>query len=553
MTATGLTDLPRPEALERTMRIAAFIALLISAWLWAGPAVLRADIFDGDAAHHVFWLYQYADPTLFPDDITVRYLRTSAPLGYRALYASIAPFYDVLSACEWVSCLLIVVSGAVAWKIGAALAEDEDASFRGLLGVIAYVVLLALSASIDLMPAMAFQRTFAFPLTLLCMYGLISRHYGWVGASWVGAALFYPVLLPVLGLGGALVFVRDMVQTRMMPRAWILNGICGVTALVLALFFIPKAPELGPAYTYAQAIKMPEYGDHGRLQLFWHGSVIGDYLRFHMMGMGWGPFHLAGVLAMVVCAYGLGRRKLIPFAVWALPGIGFALWTAMRLFPEKLMFGLYLPNRHTRWSYGAFAVVAGAAGMYALLKAMQSTTSALSARRIAFGASLAAPLLAFALTLSHYRSLMEQPVNRDLENIYSYLASLPRDTLIAGHPDLTSYVPLRTRHSVVASTETSMPWLTGYYAIVKPRVEALLRAAYATDIRDMDNEMRAYHADVFITGPEVWSATRYLDPYNDMVQSLIRRGRHEGFALLRPPADRILFRSGAYAVLSIAQ
>ena len=534
----------------RILRMAAFVALLISTYLWVGPAVLRADIFDGDAAHHVFWLYQYADPALFPDDITVRYLRTSAPLGYRALYAMIAPHVDVLSACEMLSGVLVMLTGWLAWLTAASVVEDEDPPLRGMLGVLAYVVLLACSSSIDLIPAMAFQRTFAFPFTLLCMYGLVSRRYGWVGASWVGSALFYPVLLPVLGLGGALVFLRDIALTRRMPDTWILNGFCGVAALVLALFFIPKAPELGPAYTYAQAVHMPEYGPHGRLQLFWEGNWIGNYLRFHMMGMGWGPFHLLAIVLSIACAWLFGQRRLVPFAAFALPGVGFALWAAMRLFPEKLMFGLYLPNRHTRWSYAAFAIVAGAAGLFALLNKLRHR---LSTRALTYCLSGLVPAVALTLTFPHYRALMAQPVDQNLERTYTYLASLPKTTLIAAHPDIASYIPLRTQRRVITSTETSMPWLEHYYAIVKPRVEASLRAAYATDIAEMDTELRPYAPDVFVIGPPAWTMTRYLDPYDIMVQSLLERGRREGFALRHPPADRVLFESGGYYVLRVSR
>jgi hypothetical protein len=146
---------------------------------------------------------------------------------------------------------------------------------------------------------------------------------------------------------------------------------------------------------------------------------------------------------------------------------------------------------------------------------------------------------------------MKEPANQDLENVYAFLATLPTDTVIAGHPDLMSYVPLRTRRSVVASTETSMPWLAGYYSLVKPRVEASLRSAYATRIDAIDREMSPYHARVFVTGPEVWTATRYLNPYNTMVQEAIKEGSVKGFALRSPPPDRILFRSGDYAVLRV--
>ena len=59
-----------------------------------------------------------------------------------------------------------------------------------------------------------------------------------------------------------------------------------------------------------------------------------------------------------------------------------------------------------------------------------------------------------------------------------------------------------------------MPWLKTYFARVKPRVEASLRAAYATSIEALDQELAPYGVDVFVTGPGVWRKTGYLQPYD---------------------------------------
>ena len=113
-------------------------------------------------------------------------------------------------------------------------------------------------------------------------------------------------------------------------------------------------------------------------------------------------------------------------------------------------------------------------------------------------------------------------------------------------------IPLRTRRSVLTSTETSMPWLAGYYRIEKPRVEASLRAAYAIDASALDSELAPYGVDIFVTGPPVWRETSYHEPYDrELVQGLLKRGRASGFALRDPPADRVLFRSGEYYVLRV--
>lgn len=531
---------------DRALRISAWMALVLATCLWVGPAVVRPDIFDGDAAHHVFWLYKYADPTLFPDDISVEYLRTSAPLGYRALYAAIAPVIDVLNAQEVLSVVLFFLSGWMAWKLGTAI-EGPGRALRGFLAVMTCIAMVGVSRTSDLLPAMAFQRTFALPVTLLCLWALISGRYLWVGISWLLSGLFYPVLLPVLGLAGGLVFVRDLIAQRRMPSMWIANGLSGIAALVLALYFMPQVDWLGPAVTYQQAVAMPEYGTNGRLQLHVHG-FFADYFRFHMMGLGWSAQFLLVIAAFTAAAIWMGRKLFLPTAAWIFVGVGLVLWAAMRLFPEKLMFGLYLPNRHTRWSIAAFGIVAISAGGYALIEA---ASRRMELRRIALVLAIVAPVATGLALAPRTISLMRLPFDQDLENTYAYIASLPNDMLVGAHPDLASYIPLRARHSVLTSTEVSMPWMSGYYAKVKPRLEALLRAAYATDIEEVDSLLAPYGVDVFVTGPGVWRSTGYLEPYNKMAQALIANGRRRGFALEHPPEDRILFRSGDYTVIQV--
>jgi hypothetical protein len=530
----------------RGLRACALLTLLLGAVLWAGPALLRVDIIDDDANQHIYWLYRYADATLFPHDITVEYFRTSAPFGYRALYALLAPFMDVLLAAKLVSVVLFLLSGLFAWLLATSI-EGPARELRGLAAVTALALLISVDRNAGgVIWPMAFQRSFALPLLLAGCWCLQSRRYLGVGLSCIGAALFYPVLLAVLGLTAAVLFVRDWMTTATLPRQWLGGGMLGAIALPLAFWGLPRAPELEPAYSYAQAIAMPEFGPHGRLQLY-APELWTNLLRFHMTGIGWPPLPLLAIMICVTVALAMGQRRLISPVAWMLLAAGLGLWLAMRLFPQQLMFALYLPNRHARWAVAVFGVVAAAAAAGAVFE-----TCARRNRLCTLAALLGAPVAVLLVLWPHASEQLRAPVDRDLENVYAYLESLPKDTLVAAHPDLADYIPLRSRRSVLGSTEASMPWMAGFYAVVKPRVEASLRAAYATDIASMDRELAPARVKVFVTGPQVWLQTRYFDPYDSLLQQLLARGASAGFALRAPPVERVLFRSGDYYVLRVA-
>jgi hypothetical protein len=531
--------------LSSGLRLSALACVLAAAALFYGPHLARVDLFYDDAAHHIFWLYRFTDANLFPNDLSVAYFQTSAPWGYRALYAAVAQVADVLQASEWIALALFLGSAWLVWQIALA-ATDTRRELYGLFAVLILVAFLPLSTQRDFLPATGFQRTFALPLLLLTLWGLATRTYAAVGVSWLGAALFYPVVLPVQGLGAAIVFAREFLSTRRMPPRWKFNAALGVTALGVAAFSMPVPPEIGPALTYEQAMQTAEFGPGGRLDIYHAGGT--SFLRDYSTGLGWSPRLSLLMAAGLAAAWGFGRRKSIPFAAWSMVAVGVGLWAAMRLFPEELMFGLYLPNRHSRWAIGIFGIFAIAAGAVACLERASG-----SGRRIERWAVIGAPLIAVATLLPYGLRLWNWPVDTHLEDAYAFIATLPETTLVAAHPDLADFVPVRARRSVLTSTETSMAWMQGYYAQMKPRVEASLRAAYATRIEDLDAALAPFGVDVFLSGPQVWNKTEYFRPFDTLVASLHEKGAHEGFVLEDPPPDRILFKSGDYYVVRVGK
>jgi hypothetical protein len=536
----------RRDHIESLLRWSAFACAVAGAALWLGPWLLRPSLLSNDAAHHVFWLYRYADPGLFPGDPSIGYFSSNsvAPYGYRAIYAAIAPWFDVLTAAEWLSVPLLGCSAWLAWRLGRAI-ETPDPELVGLLAVVALMLLLPV---VDLHPAMAFQRTFALPLTLLCLWGLVAHRYVWVGLSWLGSALVYPVIIPVLGLTGALVFLADLVRTRQMPAKWLLNGVLGILAILIVVLGSGTPDGVGPMVTYTQAMGMPEFGPGGRQQLF-GVTISGNWFHHHRTGLGWSP---PAVLALAVALAVLAvRRHLrwVPPAAWLLAAIGIGLWFVARL----VLFDLYLPNRHSRWSVSAFAIVAFSLAAYSVAAAfVASTRNGLSIgttwpRALA----LLAPVVVAVSLAPAASARWSEPEDADLENAYRYLATLPRDTLVMAHPDLANFVPVRTRRSVVASTEAAIAFMQGYYGQYRPRLVDSLRVAYATSWPEVDEIADRYGADVVLTGPSVWASTRYDAGFEDLLGELQGAGNERSFVLRNPAADRILFRSGETYVVRV--
>ena len=530
---------------ERALRFSAAACVGIAAVLWMGPFVIRRDLFNDDAAHHVFWLYRFADPSLFPHDMSIEYFASVSPWGYRALYAALVPFVDALLAAEVFSVFLLLVSGVLAWHLGKSLVPEN----RPLAGLLACATMLLLLPVRDLLPAMGLERAFALPITLLCLWALVARRYAWVGLSWLAAALFYPPIVPGLGLTGGIVLLADFARDRRLPPYWRWNAALGCAAIAIVLFGTVTPDGVGPMVTYEQTQTMPEFSPRGRMELF--GTTWTRYwFTHHRTGFGWAPRRLLSIAAAVLAAVLCGRGALIPRPAWALVLTGVSLWAAARLW----LFHLYLPERHLRWAMAVFAVVAFTAAGWAIVSTV-SRRGRLGPRgmaRFRWVIALATPLVVLRALLPPATRAWQTPVDVDLERAYAFLASLPTDAVVAAHPDLADYVPVRARHSVLASTEGAHAYMLGYYAWVRPRIEVSLRAAYATSWRELDEVLIPYDVDVVLTAPAVWARKDYYAPYDDLVHELIARGEQEGFVLAKPAGDRVLFRSGEVYVIRVA-
>ncbi len=556
----AVTQRPSPSTNASTWvaRVSALLCVLIAAALWLGPALIREDLFTDDANQQVFWLYTYADPGLFPGDPSVEYYSsgTNAPIGYRAIYATLAPLADTLATAEWLSVPLLLAVAFFSARLGRAIVRESPyTELGGLTGV---AIAMALLSHIDLLQPLASQRAFAPPLALMCLWALVSGHYAWVGVSWILSALLYPVILPVLGLSGGMVFLLDLGRDKKLPRGWLWNGVLGVAAVAIAFLSRGLADHLGPQVTYEQALQLPEFGPLGR-QVLW-GVGWHDYLFVHhRTGLGVAaPIVLAACIFALV-AVALRRRSWIPPAVLVMGATGVALWAVAR----AILFTLYLPNRQSRWTVTAAAIALLTAGTVAMVAAFAEWVQQLSvyrnrvlptgdARSATVALAMAiAPLIVAASLYPAFVTRWNWPDQKDLERAYAFLRTLPKDTLVAAHPDLADNVPIRARRSVLASTETSITFHRGYYAAYVPRLEAALDAAYATDWAALDARLRPYGVDVVLSRDTIFKNPRYYAPFDERVARLTRGVDPSTFVLRNPPAARLLFRSGDVVVVRV--
>jgi hypothetical protein len=149
---------------------------------------------------------------------------------------------------------------------------------------------------------------------------------------------------------------------------------------------------------------------------------------------------------------------------------------------------------------------------------------------------------------------LSRPVDADLHALHDFLATLPKTALVAAHPADADRIPLRAKRAVLASDETAQPYWLGYYEPERERLEASLRACYATSWTDLDAFATGRHVAVFVTNADRYDDARrdrLREPFGSLEASIAAAGKSAGFTLASPPAVRVLFRRGRYAVVRL--
>ena len=131
------------------------------------------------------------------------------------------------------------------------------------------------------------------------------------------------------------------------------------------------------------------------------------------------------------------------------------------------------------------------------------------------------------------------------KGLYQFLATLPKDSLLAGHPEIMDPVPLYSRRRVLVTAELSHPYMDGYYGKIKERSLRFFDAYYSASGQEILHFARKFGVTHLVVNREHFSpeylraGNFYFQPYNDYVQNLVKGNRE--FFLGRIPTDKILF------------
>jgi hypothetical protein len=135
--------------------------------------------------------------------------------------------------------------------------------------------------------------------------------------------------------------------------------------------------------------------------------------------------------------------------------------------------------------------------------------------------------------------------NNGLENfsryagLYRYAERLPKDALIAGHPELIDGIPVFSRRMTFINYHVSLPYLSEYWKTVIRRTDDFFRAYYSDDLGDMialcvKQKISCLVVDEANFLPAyLIRGLVYIEPFNSRIRSYAVLGKD--FALMHIP------------------
>lgn len=532
------------------------LVILLSAVIFGyahWQALTNPFVINDDVRQQIFWMQQWQDPELFKGDVLSDYARNYVTWGIKGVYRVAALGLNPVDFSKVLPGILFVFLAGCLFKIGDVLGKRP-------LAWMAVAVFWLMPFFLDNL-AGGLARAFAAPLlAFFWLCWLQERPWG-MGLALLLQALFIPYIFLLAAAAATMAYLAGRAGRGMPPfprRPAHFIFMAAAAALVLLMNHQFAATGYGPLVSAADMANHPEYTAHGRFaflpmpSFFWELISPWEFIA---------PIRQGGLIGGVIglpLLIGLtlyGGRKVDWRALKPKLGPVGYLGLASLLFyflARWFFFKLFLPDRYLTYSLNLF---------YCLFLALCWSEALRVANWPRF---LAVVMVIAAVGLSGVRlknvGLYDYSAVRPL---CEALAQTPKDALIAGHPNLMDAVPTFARRRAFATFELAQVWSKGYWQWLKPRLEELFAAYYASDPEVVKSFCRRYHIDFLVVddrhftpaflaggwfwfpsvqpiipgkpGPPMaeWVWCPFFAPFDEQIRAQAQAGRPR-FALLDP-------------------
>lgn len=467
-----------------------------------------------------------------------------------------------------------------------------------------YFIFFILASSEIMSPATGLQRGFAIPFLIIFAYYMTTEKY-WHAATiiWLCSLIYLPIF-PLLVVSYGLGFLKTAPPFIQLERQTLLPLVISLilSTLAVSLIFIPESSFA--TVSDAPVSENPAYQPGGIRPLFFVFPIIGRAGLFETSADALNQAILCLLSGLVYVMVGRSSLQKLPGIFWQILVAGtimfFASLIAIYIFSS---FALYLPSRYSRnalfitslcfiglnwdsflsyapaWFYKKRGVILtilislpiisgivyllspvpilvwpmllmaglfmmglltplGASLLFWLLNGQIPVSAAKKPGAIIIVGSLTLMMGVYYAQVVGLKTINPPPAERE---IYEFVATLPKDVLLAGTPDIMTNIPLFSRRSVL---------FRGLFPRGTEPIIEYFEAQYAEAPAAILTFCQTYHVDYLIINRTEFTPTYLADqnfffqPYNDTIVEVVA-GRSD-FVL---PHLETVFTSDPFAVI----
>jgi hypothetical protein len=498
-----------------------------------------------DIRQQIYPLHRAKSPDLFQNDLLTTYFLSHTPPFYYYFHLPFAYLLDPVVISKVSQFGLLFLQLLFLYLIGRKL----HGAILGWLLVFLFMHSPALAGLTD----GGLPRGYAAPAATLFVLAALESRIRLALASVTVGGLFYPPILLVLGPA----FLVWTAYKRQFT--WWSLPAAGLLAVgIYPMLF--RTPEIGRIITLAEASSMPEWQQGSRfpfLPVPPAFRLASQYFvaAFSPASWAWLFVGLGAVGLFRSSPRREGRDHLVLF------GSLIGLCLLMYAVAAHFAFRLHIPDRNFKYTLPVLGMILIGYGIFALAESVLRPLLGRLAGREAWGTAAAGFLVvltAFYFGGSGLQGNLNLWANqRWAAGLYRFVATLPRDAVITGHPMDMDNLPLFSKRTVYVSDEAFQPLYEPYYSEIAGRLRRSYSAYYATDMETL----RHFHLETGVRyilvrvedfGRRFERERYYYDPYDGFIKGLIEGREAEDFLLAAPPSEAVIYRDSYYRLVDLA-
>jgi len=472
-------------------------------FIYQYPAIFNNNLINDDVRVHYYPVYKIKDPSLFKNDITTDIFIFETPKLFLYTIYIFSYLIDIIILSKLISYIIYLLIAYFAYKVGSVYLSKQGRIFFLILFLIQIWSFPTISGGLP--------RSLSYLFVLGFIYYHATSQNIKKSIILVAALLLYTPALFITWLTYALLKLQDLiilVKKKKFTYDFKVFIIVTLVLLSTGYFLYSDAHDnrFGKIADYSEVSTNIAFSENGRVHFYpvkpYH-EIIFSYAK---------PLIILTLVFLIPFLY-INKKKTfsLPKEIWLLMLSGIILhylagYTGLQL---------HWYTRFARYTF-PFILVLLFSKNFDLIYHVT-----IKRFRLVFFFLMLIITCVFIASGTSRDFLMEC----DKTDVYSFLSTTGKDSVVAGHPLETSCIPLCSKRKIFTSDEAISPAYSDYYEKIKKRTMDFFKAYYSDNISVVQTFCKQYSIDyllvdyIYLDDLE-FSYLVFYEPFNSYINNI---------------------------------